>query len=993
MHRQGRHSAWRAITACAMLFATQVLAAPFIYVGSGQQGTLTVIDQASWSTLLSRQSGTSPYTFAHSRSDGRIYIVSQLTNAPILALSTQTHQTVRTYTGIGGLYGVAVSPDGSRLYASAYPAPYLRVIDTSTGTLLSSVLVGNQPHGVAVSPDGSRILVANSSSGTVSVIDAQSLQVIATVHYGSVPESVAFSADGRLGFVTLFTSGQLALLDMDTLSAGGRVGTGSGANSLAVAPDGSRVYVTNWTADTVSAIDTNTYSVQNIAMGAGSRPSGISVSADGGTVYVTRFNSADLRRIDAATLTLDPVAIPVGPAPFNLGVFTSGYTTPTAPQLLEVNPKGSNLSLVFQPPLNDGGQPISHYSASCGAFQTQGPASPLQLSGLPLNQPLACSVQAHNAVGASTASNIIEVQLGSVPGPPLQLSGSAGDRQIVLQFQPPASDGGLPISEYLAICNSSSVAGSASPLQLDGLVNGQTYSCSVRARNAIGLGLASETVQLTPRTVPATPVITQIEVYNQQLVVNFTLASNGGSPVLSVQGQCDEHLASAGAGATALSFTGLENGRTYSCSVGASNAVGPSALSAPVSGTPAGPPDAPTLLAIHPGDRSATFEFVPPVNSNGAPVTRYQVICLDGGPFVTGSASPIVLSGMSNGTAYRCGVNAGNVSGNSGISNTLWVTPATVPQAPQLLALEHGDGLLRLLFQPPTDNGGAAVQTYLARCGDQTAEAGGSPIEVPGLLNGQSYTCTVAARNSAGLGAVSGSAQGTPRTVPGAPQALLATALPSGMRMEFQPPLSDGGASILGYQLLCQPGALHSTGSASPLELQGLQANLLYRCSVHARNSEGDGIPAAAVSVIPGEFGNTTDLSISKTNSSSYVPGGQRTGYLIEVHNQGPAPVVGARVLDVLEPYFSDAQWQCSSSNGAHCPPLGSGVELDMLVDLPAGSSVQIQLSAVLAPLPEDPVFNVVGVSVPASLSDTDPSNNTASDGPDIRGVFRDGFE
>jgi len=54
---------------------------------------------------------------------------------------------------------------------------------------------------------------------------------------------------------------------------------------------------------------------------------------------------------------------------------------------------------------------------------------------------------------------------------------------------------------------------------------------------------------------------------------------------------------------------------------------------------------------------------------------------------------------------------------------------------------------------------------------------------------------------------------------------------------------------------------------------------------------------------------------------------------------------------------------------------------------------VRYTLSAELAPLPEDPVFNLASVSMPAPMSDPTPANNVASDGPDVRGVFRNGFE
>ncbi|TMI83029.1 MAG: hypothetical protein E6H03_04515, partial [Bacillati bacterium ANGP1] len=63
--------------------------------------------------------------------------------------------------------------------ASAAPFAYitdtwsndLYIIDTATNTVVTTAAVGVDPFGVAATPDGSRVYVANSSDNTVSVID------------------------------------------------------------------------------------------------------------------------------------------------------------------------------------------------------------------------------------------------------------------------------------------------------------------------------------------------------------------------------------------------------------------------------------------------------------------------------------------------------------------------------------------------------------------------------------------------------------------------------------------------------------------------------------------------------------------------------------------------------------------------------------------------------------------------------------------------------
>ena len=102
--------------------------------------------------------------------------------------------------------------------------------------------------------------------------------------------------------------------------------------------------------------------------------------------------------------------------------------------------------------------------------------------------------------------------------------------------------------------------------------------------------------------------------------------------------------------------------------------------------------------------------------------------------------------------------------------------------------------------------------------------------------------------------------------------------------------------------------------------------------------------------------------------------------------------MVDARVQDTLDPEFSAVSWTCVGQGGARCAASGNG-NLDQNVLLPMGSSVQFLLTATVAALPETPVSNIASVTPPAAISDPQLSNNVASDGPDIRGLFRDGLE
>ena len=81
--------------------------------------------------------------------------------------------------------------------------------------------------------------------------------------------------------------------------------------------------------------------------------------------------------------------------------------------------------------------------------------------------------------------------------------------------------------------------------------------------------------------------------------------------------------------------------------------------------------------------QSASVSFTAPLNDGGSPITGYTVTSTPGSLTASGAASPIVVTGLTNGTSYTFTVHATNATGNSAesaASNA--VTPTGVPDAP-----------------------------------------------------------------------------------------------------------------------------------------------------------------------------------------------------------------------------------------------------------------------------------------------------------------------
>ena len=80
--------------------------------------------------------------------------------------------------------GVAVNPDGTRVYVTNNLDSSSSVIDTSNNTVVTTVPIGSFANGVALNPDGTRAYAANYGDNTVSVIDTSNNTVIDTVSLG-----------------------------------------------------------------------------------------------------------------------------------------------------------------------------------------------------------------------------------------------------------------------------------------------------------------------------------------------------------------------------------------------------------------------------------------------------------------------------------------------------------------------------------------------------------------------------------------------------------------------------------------------------------------------------------------------------------------------------------------------------------------------------------------------------------------------------------------
>ena len=610
-----------------------------------------------------------------------------------------------------------------------------------------------------------------------------------------------------------------------------------------------------------------------------------------------------------------------GPSAASASVIPS--TVPDAPTGVTAGPGNGSAIVTWTAPFDEGSAITSYTVTATGDSGnetcTYVVASPetdsCTVTGLSNGTAYTFTVTATNANGtgaASAASN--SVTPAEVPDAPTAVAATPSGTSAVVTWTAPFDEGSA-ITSYTVTAtgdggNETCTYVVSSPetdsCTVSGLTYGTAYTFTVTATNANGTGAASApSNSVTPSTVPDAPTGATATAGNGSASVSWTAPFDEGSAITSYTVTATDSTTPANGGQTAsgsaspISVTGLTNGDSYTFTVTATNGDGagdPSDGSNSV--TPSAVPDAPTGVTASAGDTSATVGFTAP-SSEGSDITGYTVTATDsttpanGGQTVSGAASPITVTGLTNGDSYTFTVTATNGDGTGSASAaSAAVVPSTVPDAPTGVAATAGDSSASVSFAAPSDEGSditgytvTATDSTTPADGGQTASGSSSPITVTGLTNGDSYTFTVVAINGDGTGPVSAASNSVaPSAVPDAPTGVAATAGNSSASVTWTAP-SDEGSPITGYTVTATDstdvanGGQTVSSATAPVTVTGLTNGDSYTFTVTATNSLGSGIASAASpAVVPSTVPDAPTGVVATAGDSSAVVGWNPAG-------------------------------------------------------------------------------------------------------------------
>ncbi len=284
----------------SVTIAKDVIKDQTYYVRAGAYWSLDVAERTGAYTLEFSGVDDDQFDGGEQVVQTRAY-VANLRSDFVSVIDTTTNAVVQQIPIGFGQFGIDISPDGTRAYATLLDSsdltadPWGRVgsvavIDTVAGSVLTTIHTA-APYiaDITVSPLGDIVLLTDHFNNVVRVLSTANDTIMASIPVGFAPDQVAFSPDGKLAYVSNILSATVSVIDTATLTVVATIGgVGAGANTVCVSPDGSRVYVGSHH-NGVSVIDTRSNTViANLPLNSPNGPVvAMALAPDGSKLYVT----------------------------------------------------------------------------------------------------------------------------------------------------------------------------------------------------------------------------------------------------------------------------------------------------------------------------------------------------------------------------------------------------------------------------------------------------------------------------------------------------------------------------------------------------------------------------------------------------------------------------------------------------------------------------------------------------------------------------------
>lgn len=535
-------------------------------------------------------------------------------------------------------------------------------------------------------------------------------------------------------------------------------------------------------------------------------------------------------------------------------------TLPGAPRNLTVSHADGSVTLSWQPPEDDGGYPIQSYFLRQD-ITTLHPVTDTTLTlyatptgTLNLTQNYLFDVVALNGVGMGPPSEgLRDVNVMVRPRPPASVSAVAGNGRVTVSWDAGWDGGGTLKGYRVTGSDGSTREAPASPLVVEGLVNGVSYSFTVTTLTE-ELGASDPSMpsnQVTPASPPQAPTAVTATATLGGAAVSWTAPDDdGGAPVHSYRVTpvpLPSGFTPVSTSSTSLRVDGLQVGSPVSFVVEAMNGVGMGPASLPsnqvVPAALPGPPLDIIARLDETDDRTIHVSWQPPSSDGFSEIVGYEVRTdVQEEPYQA-SSNELTLTELERSKFYVFSVRAKTIFGEgewSATSNSVQV-PDVPGLPPRVNAEQKSPGVVLVSWGQAPDNSSPIIEYEVRTSSGDTHVTSALEYQLTGLHGGTTYSFDIRARNAVGHGPWAKTNDVAVVTPPLVVTNVVADIHDTGLRVSWSAPAADGGRSITEYRVKLGEWARVVLPSSMTVDFPDLQEGAAFTASVAAVNEVGEG--------------------------------------------------------------------------------------------------------------------------------------------------------
>jgi YVTN family beta-propeller protein len=232
---------------------------------------------------------------------GRKAYIGLFGDAAIGVLDTENKR-ILTTVPVTAPDGIAITPDGMKVFVSSSDSGSVKVLDTATDTIAASIDVGAKPAGLTITPDGALVVAAVGGADEAVIIDVSRNAVARHVAVGQAHSSCVTS-DGHYAYVGSQVTGSPAIVKVDLDADTPTQVLAVDKSPRALACEADRIYFTVVGLDAVEVLDPRTGQL-GTPIPSGGSPHDVRAAQPGQTELAVSQTAGDLEFIDVPSAAL-----------------------------------------------------------------------------------------------------------------------------------------------------------------------------------------------------------------------------------------------------------------------------------------------------------------------------------------------------------------------------------------------------------------------------------------------------------------------------------------------------------------------------------------------------------------------------------------------------------------------------------------------------------------------------------------------------------------